>query len=540
MIEHISIKNFAVIKNTEIDFEEGLNIITGETGSGKSIVVEAISLALGSRADSSYIREGADKAEIQLKASLDQEEYVIIRRISRGGRNLCLLNGEIVTLAELSRTAEKLAAIHGQYDNQTLLDPENHLHLVDSYMPDQTGPAYDAFIKAYNNYKETRESLRKLEQNIRETKSRQDFYRFQKKEIEQAELKPGEDRELEEKIQLLQNGERVYSALEQTSLLLTEQEGSALTLLGEAKDLLADIRNTSGEFREISTEFDEAYYSIEELSGRIRSAIEKTQFTPGELDQTISRLDLIDGLKKKYGGEIPDILHALDDVNKKLSSLETSDENRTQLEQEQKHRLEILKEKTSELTEVRRSCASAMGKKIEKELSDLNFKNPHFRIEFQKAPAITRDGGDLCEIMLSTNPGEPLKPLVKVASGGEISRIMLAIRNVTAGRDQLPTMIFDEIDTGISGITASVIARKLREIAKKHQIICITHLPQIASAGDANFRIRKDVRNGRTYTDVEPVTKEGKTDEIARLLAGDQITEITRKSAGELIDSMMK
>ena len=538
MIDHISISDFAIIRNTEIDFEDGLNIITGETGSGKSIVIEAVSLALGSRADSGYVRHGAKKARVQLQADLDGEEVILAREVSAAGKNLCRVNGELVTRGRIAEEARKIADIHGQYDNVSLLDPERHLTLVDQFHKAEIRPYLDAFREAYHAYRETRLKLEKLVKEERENRRKIDFYTFELKEINEADLRPEEEEGLSDRLSVLKNSEKIFAAAGAASSLLTDGENDVLSLLGEAERSLGSISSYSAELTEIHEGVSGAYYELQDLAERIRRIADGSDFDPSEVDQVISRLEQIDRLKKKYGADIPEILAYRDRIAGELSLIENFDEEKEKLEKETKERLAALKEKAEDLTLFRTKTARELSAAIEAELHDLNFKDAKLVLQIRKAPAITQNGQDECEIMISTNPGEPLKPLAKTASGGEISRIMLAIKNVTGDYDNVPTMIFDEIDAGISGITASVVARKLKEISREHQIICITHLPQIAAAGDVNFRIYKDTENGATFTHVEKLSEEGRRDEIARLLGGDSITDTTRKSAEELIAHM--
>jgi len=536
MIDHISINNFAIIENTEIDFEGGLSVITGETGAGKSIVIEAVSLALGSRADSSFVRHGADKAIIQLAATLDGEDVVITREISASGKNLCRLNGQLVTLGELASVAGRIADIHGQYDNQKLLDPDRHLELVDSFRTEVTGNARRDFDAAYAEYKAARTKLDSLLSSERENKRKLDFYSFEKTEIDNADLRPGEDDELTDRISVLQNSEKIFAAVETAYGLLDGEEGSALSAMGEVQRALQSVGGYSKELADLSSQFDDFYYGIQDVNNALLGVKDNITFTPGELDSAIARLDMIDSLKKKYGDTIEEILAYRDRISEELDQIENFDERKAQLEGDTRASLSVLRERSALLTAARCQVADQLSIAIEKELVDLNFKDSTFKIQISPAPAIGPDGGDICEIMITTNRGEPLKPLVKIASGGEISRIMLAIKNVTGSYDDIPTMIFDEIDAGISGVTASIVARKLKEISKSHQIICITHLPQIAAAGDANYKIYKDSDESSTYTHVDKLTPLEKTDEIARLLGGDTITETTRRNAEELIE----
>ena len=535
MIQHLLIQNFAIIENTEIEFEDGLNIITGETGSGKSIVIEAVSLALGARADSSFVRSGKDKAVIQLAASLDGQDYVITREISATGKNLCRLNGQLVTLGEISALASRIADIHGQYDNQNLRDPRQHLALVDQYRDAEISPLRAEFDAAYAAYKESRGQLDTLLKSEKESRKQADFYRFELAEIQRVDPAPEEDEELTEQIAILQNSEKIFSAVESAYGPLDENEFNVLSLMGNIQSSLESIRNFSREFAETADIFNDAYYGLQDVAARLAGIREQISFRPEELDKLISRLDQIDELKKKYGGSIGDVLAYRDRIQQELSQLENFDELRGTLEQETKQRLRALRTSAAALTGARQASAEALGQAIEAELHDLNFDSARFEIRISAAPAISAEGGDEAEILISTNRGEPLKPLIRVASGGEISRIMLAIKNITGTYDKIPTMIFDEIDAGISGITASIVGRKLREISSSHQIICITHLPQIAACGDANYRICKETDANSTYTHVDRLDEEATIDEIARLLGGEIITETTRRSARELI-----
>ncbi len=535
MIRHIKISNFAIIENSEVDFEDGLNIITGETGSGKSIVIEAISLALGSRADSSFVRHGCKKAVIQLICDFDDEEYIITREISAAGKNICKINGEIVTLGELSSLCRKLADIHGQYDNQSLLNPDNHIKLVDQYHHSSIGPAKEKYAGIYKLYTEKKSELKKLLALESSNAKQLDFYRYEKSEIESADLKPGEDEALAESITLLQNSEKIFSSAENAYEALSG-EGGAVTSIGNAMNAIKNISEYSKVFSDISEDITDIYYKLEDISDSLRTTCSDMTFSPEELDAAIFRLDHIDNLKKKYGSTIEDILAYYDKISEELLKIENFDDEKEKLEKEVKEASIALSEVASELTQLRKAAAIELSEAIEKELHDLNFSNAKLEIDFkEKEPE--ENGIDIIEIMMSGNIGEPLKPLAKTASGGEISRIMLAIKKVTCVYDSIPTMIFDEIDTGISGYTASVVARKLHSISENHQIICITHLPQIAAAGDYCYKIFKDSDGQSTFTHIEPLDESERVDELARLLGGETITETTRQNARELIEA---
>lgn len=535
MIQHLLIQNFAIISNTEIDFKDGLSIITGETGSGKSIVIQAISLALGARADSSFVRSGENKAVIQLQAEYQDKDYIITREISRNGKNVCKINGSLVTLSEVSSLAKKIADIHGQYDNQQILDPEQHIKLLDSYGSDEVDPVKSDFQLIYEKYKNARLKLNELTSKERENRKKAGFYRFEAEEIEKADLKPGEDLELSERISLLQNSEKIFRGLEQAYQTLEGEEQSVMAALSYAKESLSSISSYSGELKDIFKDTENSYYILQDVISKISILRENQDFEPQELDIAISRLVLIDNLKKKYGDTIDDILIYHNKIKNNLSTFENFEEIKVKLTNEVNENLVLLKEKAVLLSDVRRKKAEALGREIEQELHDLNFSDAKFEIKISPASAITATGRDDVEIFISTNKGEHLKPLIKVASGGEISRIMLAIKNITGNTDNIHTLIFDEIDAGISGKTASIIGKKLKKISQKHQIICITHLPQIAAAGDNNYRIYKKSDDNSTHTFVEELAEDAAVREIARLIGGETITATTLAGAKELM-----
>ena len=423
MIQHLLIQNFAIISNTEIDFKDGLSIITGETGSGKSIVIQAISLALGARADSSFVRSGENKAIIQLQAEYQDKDYIITREISRNGKNVCKINGSLVTLSEVSSLAKKIADIHGQYDNQQILDPEQHIKLLDSYGSDEVDPVKSDFQLMYEKYKNARLKLNELTSKDRENRKKAGFYRFEAEEIEKADLKPGEDLELSERISLLQNSEKIFRGLEQAYQTLEGEEQSVMAALSYAKESLSSISSYSGELKDIFKDTENSYYILQDVISKISILRENQDFEPQELDIAISRLVLIDNLKKKYGDTIDDILIYHNKIKNNLSTFENFEEIKVKLTNEVNENLVLLKEKAVLLSDVRRKKAEALSLEIEQELHDLNFSDAKFEIKISPASAITATGRDNVEIFISTNKGEPLKPLIKVASGGEISRI---------------------------------------------------------------------------------------------------------------------
>ena len=535
MINHISIKNFAIIENADVDFEPGLNIVTGETGSGKSILIEAVSLALGSRADSSCIRTGCEKAVVQLLGELDGEEILISREVSASGKNLCRLNGELVTLTQLNQVCRKLADIHGQYDNQSLLDPDSHIALLDSYRSKESFPVKEQVSQLFHLFAAKKRELASLLSFEKENARKKDFYRFEMAEIDKAEPLPGEDDALADKISILQNSEKIYENIERTYTMLFEENPSVLDGLGVGLHALESIASYSKEIDALSQDFSDLYYRLQDIGHSLSSMREQTVFSPAELDAAIARMDTLDNLKKKYGDTIEEVLAYRDRIAAELDVIENFDDQKKQLEAEAldaKHQLEAA---CQVLTQIRQRTAAELAQKMEAELIGLNFTDAKVQIAFRPLSAPGENGADSVEILISTNKGEPLKPLAKTASGGEMSRIMLAIKNIISSYDRIPTLIFDEIDNGISGITASIVGQKLKEIAQSHQIICITHLPQIAACGKHNYRIFKQSDSEKTFTTVEALTEEEKVREIARLLGGSTITETTLQSARELI-----
>lgn len=537
MISHISIKNFAIIEDAQIDFHDGLNIITGETGAGKSIIIEAVSLALGARADTAFVRSGKDKAVVQLAADYNGEDIVITREVSATGRNLCKINGEIVTLGQVNALCSQIADIHGQYDHQSLLNTEHHINLLDLYAKDVIYPIKSQVSDAYMQYHNLSSQLTSLLSGLAEQQRKKDFMAFELKEIDDAALKPGEDESLENQISLLQNSEKIYQSLETAYNISYDAEQNTSYMLSKTLSLIQNISGYSNELKQLDEKLSDIYYSFEDIVSDIRNIKEKSEFSPDELDTAISRLEEINRLKMKYGNSIEEILAYRDNLEKSISEVDNADELKEKLSAQKSQAESNLKKLSDELSYARKTAALSLQEKILCELKDLNFKDAEMVIDFKNTDHYTVDGTDIVEFMLTTNKGESLKPLAKIASGGEMSRIMLAFKKITADYDHIPTMIFDEIDTGISGITASIVGRKMCRIANNHQIICITHLPQIAACKGHNFKIVKEVHNNATFTDIIPLDTEQKVQEIARLLGGINITDITLESARELIKS---
>ena len=538
MISHISIRDFAIIKNASIDFQPGLNIITGETGSGKSIVIEAISLALGSRADTSLIRSGSDKAVVQLIADLDGEEMIITREINSLGRNLCKINGNIVTLSELAGLCKKIAYIHGQYDHQSLLNPDNHIFLVDSYRSETILPAKNLVEKIFAQYSAIRSKLGKMISSASEIERKRDFMAYELKEIKAAQLSYGEDEELASRINLMQNSEKVFQNLEDAFQFVFEGTPSSLDSIYKALLSLRSISGFSQTIKAIEEEFNDIYFRLDEASREMNKVRSNIDFSKEELDDALTRLDVIKGLKRKYGGSLEAVLAYANELEEKLSTISNFDGLREKIESNLKEIESLLISASEKLTIQRLDSAKQLESLIQNELKELKFNNSLLSVHFsEKSREYSANGTDIIEFLISTNKGEPLKPLSKIASGGELSRIMLAFKKIIADYDNIGTLIFDEIDSGISGIAASTVGKKLKQISRHHQVICITHLPQIAACGDHNFKIEKVEDDTNTYTTVVPLKPDLRVYEIARLIGGDNVTDTTLKSAEELISA---
>ncbi len=538
MIRHISIRNFAIIDHTEIDFHDGLNIITGETGAGKSIVVEAVSLALGSRADSSFVRTGEDKAVIQMTADdAEGREYLLTREISASGRNICRVDDSMVTLGQLSAVSRTLADIHGQYDHQSLLDPASHIRLLDNYHADTIRPAREAVALLYEQYSALQQRLKELIALAAEGARQRDFMAFELQELEAAGLVIGEDERLEQEINILQNSETIYEQLAGSYELLSDGDYACLPALKQIRDMVSGAGEFSPEIAELGERLSAVYYELEDVASEVRGQRDGIVFSPEELDQKLARLDQISRLVSKHGKSVPELLEYQQELSQKLADIQDNSGRRQQLEDELKKSRIALQGACNRLSDARKAAALSLQEEICRELSQLNFADSRFAVEFRQAQDFSAEGKDIVEFMISTNRGEELKPLSKIASGGEMSRIMLAFKKITGDYDGIPAMIFDEIDAGISGVSASVVGRKMREIAANHQVICITHLPQIAAFGQHHYRIEKFSDETRTYTRVAALSQEEKVDEIARLLGGETVTSTTRSSARELMEA---
>ena len=549
MISYIEIKDFAIVKDLKLELFPGLNVITGETGSGKSVIIEAVSMALGARADSDYVRHGADKAVITLVIDTEgtsvsgilddigapEDEPLIIRReISSQGRSLCRVNGMPVPLSGLSRLCRKLADIHGQYDQQYLLDPANHIYILDLYGGEKLADVREITADSYRRYASASSDLMRIKKRITENARQRDLLSFELSEIDAASLQPDEDDLLQQQIDLMENSESIYEALSSAHEDLFSGESSAVSLLGRAMNAMESISSYSPELAKLSERISSSYYELEDMTRDIRTQRDSVTFSKEDLDSAIERMELINSLKRKYGGSLQSIAEYAENARKVLSEIENADAEVEDLEKKIALARQQYDIAAARLSSLRKDAAGMLESMIDKELSELNFKNARFKVDMQTT-GTSENGTDKAEFLISANIGEDLRPLAKVASGGELSRIMLALKRIIGDVDGIPTMIFDEIDTGISGATAGVVGEKLKAIAEKHQIICITHLPQIAAKGSHHFKIEKHSDEISTQTNVVPLSEDERTEEIARLMSGTTVTDSARLAARELL-----
>lgn len=549
MIYHIDIRDFAVIKELSLDLEEGLNILTGETGAGKSVIIEAVSMALGSRADTDYVRTGADKAVLTVMIDPEDNDLsgileemgapadtpvVLSREISKTGRNICRVNGSIVPLSSLSRLGKRLVDIHGQYDHQSLLDADSHIDILDLYGGDELTGLRSSTGDHFRAYSSASSELMQLKKKLSDSERRKELLRFELDEIESAELHEGEDEELEEELKLIQNRERIFEAVSEAHELIFGREGSSQEVLSRAVSELGSVSGYSRDIEKLRDTLSDAYYQIDDINSSLRKLRDTTGHSEEELELKTERLETINRLKRKFGGSIVSVLEYASETADSLKSIENSDERISALEREISLQREYFDASAARLSKLRRRVASELQKRVSEELSDLNFSSCDFQVSFSDAP-LSAKGTDRVEFLISTNRGEPPRPLARIVSGGELSRIMLSLKRIIGEYDSIPTMIFDEIDSGISGSAAGVVGNKLLSIADGRQVICITHLPQIASRGIHHYKIEKLSDESSTHTIVVPLSREQRVEEIARLLSGTEITDAARAQAEELL-----
>ncbi len=560
MLKRLSIQNIAVIKRASLDFREGFTVLTGETGAGKSIIFDSLNLMLGGRAFSDAIRTGEERASVEAVFSADSEireklsemgfetgEDIIFRRnISSSGQNKCYINNCSSTLNSMNLLSSSLFDIHGQHQHQTLKDPANHLEFLDLYMME--ADLLSSIEQLYRNIRELEKKLDQLTINEREKAQRIDLLKFQLNEIRKSGFSEDDEQKLLAEKNILVNAEKFNQLISESVDILHESDNSVLSRLQTLNLNISKLGDIDNELISFSETINTSVYGLEDILYSLRSRADSVEYSPEKLEEVESSLSEINNLKRKYGSSLKEVLAHADKCEKELGEIELSDQSANRIKEE----LAILYknyEKTAfQLSEKRKATSFALGKAVEKELSDLSFSGARFSIRLTEQHdsqsqvkhkgnpvKFTAKGYDIVEFYISPNIGEDEKPMAKIVSGGELSRIMLALKTVILKNDKGKTLVFDEVDSGIGGKEAEVVGEKLKNLSEKHQVICITHLPQIASFGDNHFRIKKEERNNRTFTDVYKLDYNERISELARMLGGREITETTLMHAREML-----
>lgn len=555
MLEHLHIKNVALIKESEISFGEGLNILTGETGAGKSMVIDSLQFALGGRAGKDFLRHGEKQASVEAlfamrsealqekleESGIQPEEdgsVLITRTLSEAGKSVCRVNGSTVTVGMLREIAEDLIDIYGQHEHQSLLNPSRHIRLLDRFCGAGFGDAMEEYKKSYHALKELEKQLQSLMGDESQREQRMDILQFQKEELEAGELRLGEEEDLLEQKKRLSSMEKLMRLTRESLALLYDGENmmpSACDQLGDALAKLQEAAEYDNSLNTFADALADAYAAVEDTARELKREAEKQENDPDALEEIEERLQLIYKLKRKYGGSVEAALAFYDKVVQELDFLSNSSEKVAELTLEKEKEQKKLSAAAEKLSALRRSTAQQVAAQIEASLKDMEMKDARFHIQIDEKNDWTADGKDKVEFLISANAGENLKPLAKIASGGEMSRVMLALKTVLVDADEIGTFIFDEIDTGVSGRTARKVGEKMRFLGNKRQILCITHLPQIAAMADQHFLIEKESSDGETTTQVTPLEGEGSVLEVARLMGGSDVTETTLAAARELI-----
>lgn len=537
MIATLHIKNIGIIEDISIDLNNGLNVLTGETGAGKTLIIDSLQIISGGRFSKEMIRKGETNSFVELcmyepknKDTIDGN-IIISREVNINGKNMCKINGRMVTVNELKEFMAKYIEIHGQNDNQSLLDNKLHLKYLDGFIGKKINLQKEQYEKLYERYNEIR---RKLKENFGDDKERQrklDLLQYQIKEIEEADLKNGEEKELEEKRKIMINSEKIAKNLQETDSLIGESSIDSISMAIRALEKIEDIDQ---KYEQLSSNLKNIYYEIQEILRDIGNQKEEIYFDEEENNCIEERLDLINTLKRKYGNSIDEILKYKDEIAREIEYIINLEEHNNKLKSEQREIEEHMKQIALQMHEIRIQDAKILSENINKELQDLEMKNAKINIHVDYIEEeYLRTGKDIVNFYIRTNIGEDEKELSKIASGGEMSRTMLAIKKVLAETDEMPVLIFDEIDTGISGKAASSVAKKLESISKKHQVLCISHLPNIAATADYNYFISKNVKQDRTQTQIKLLKENEIIEEIARISSG-EINEVTLKYASEL------
>ncbi len=554
MLYELTIRNFAIIEQLDVSFEKGLTVLTGETGAGKSIIIDAVQLLAGGRGSSGFIRHGEEKAELEglfliedpnhpVYETLEnfgievEDEAILLRRdMSTNGKSVCRINGKLVTIAIMREVGSQLIDIHGQHENQELMHERRHIHLLDQFAGEKIKEAYANYTEIYTKYTKLKRKLETATENEQQVAQRIDLYSFQLNEIDQAQLTIGEEEALEDEQRKLQNFNRLYERLH-TAYEAISSDGHALDWVGAAMSDLEDASNVDQSLKSQYEAVTDSFYALQETGHALKTVIDDLEFDPRRLDEVETRLALFISLKRKYGQSIEEILLYRDKIADELDQLVNRDER---LHAEQMKFAQIMKDlevEAEELSILRIEAAKQLEYAIMEQLAQLHMGKASFKVMItqKKANEFDATGYDDVAFHIATNVGEPLKPLVAVASGGELSRLMLALKTIFSKHQGVTSIIFDEVDTGVSGRVAQAIAEKIAMVARHSQVLCISHLPQVAAMADQHYLIKKEVKNERTMTSIENVHDRERTNELSRMLSGAETTELTLKHADELL-----
>lgn len=547
MITNLHVKNLALIDEADVSFRPGLNILTGETGAGKSILLGSINLALGQKMTSDMIRSGADHALVELVFEIENEQVLqklremdidaedgllILSRKVQEGRSLCRLNGETCTAAKLREISSLLLDIHGQHEHQSLLYPDRQLAILDAYGKDLLEEPLARMEETWHRWKEARKELDSYSLDERERQREISLLEYEIHEIEEADLRIGEDEELEKEYRRMANGKRIVEILQQVRQL-TGGDGAG-DAIGRAVHEMGAAAELDEELQALASGLTDIDSLLSDFNREIASYLDDFSFSEEDFYRTEKRLDQLNTIKSRYGRTIEDVLQYLEEQKQKQERFAQFDERRREAEEACRQAEKERDGAAAELTRIRKETAKELTEKIIQGLQDLNFLSVDFEITFSRSETCRKNGADEIEFQITTNPGEPLRPLAKVVSGGELSRIMLAIKALLADKDSTETLLFDEIDTGVSGRTAQKVAEKMQQIGRTHQVLCVTHLAQLAAMADHHFGISKSVENGSTQTQIGELSEEESIEEIARILGGAELTETVRENAREM------
>jgi len=550
MLLEISIKNFAIIEEISLNFEKGMTVLTGETGAGKSIIIDAMNMMLGSRATTDVIRHGAPKAEIEGLFAVESnrhlttlfeeqglewtDELIIRREILQNGRSVSRINGQMVNLSVLKAVGQHLVDIHGQHDQEELMRSQLHITMLDEFGDAAFFQTKAAYRQTFEDYKRLRKQVVELQRNQQENKARIEMLEFQIAEIEAATLEVEENVRLEQERQRLLNHKMIADTLTNAYTMLDAEEFSSLSNVRSAMNDLESIEEYDPSYKELSSQLSETFYALEDITKRLEDVVDGLEFDGNRLMQVESRLDLIHSITRKYGGQVKDVLEYLAQITKEYSLLTGSDLSSEDMEKELKRLEKSLVTLAQDLSDQRHTLAQALENEIQQELADLYMDKARFQVRFSKAK-FNREGNEAVEFYISTNPGEDFKPLVKVASGGELSRLMLAIKSAFSRKEGKTSIVFDEVDTGVSGRVAQAIAAKIHKIGQNGQVLAISHLPQVIAAADYQFYIEKISDEHSTVSTVRLLNREERIEEIAKMLAGEDLTEAARQQAEQLL-----